>query len=531
MTDISASPSRLPAVRLFASALAIGMAVSFTPAKANVPRQPTAAEILAQTQKMLADQRAEFDRRDAERQAQINALQSQVTDLSGQLQAVKTQAATPPPPPTAAQVAAVLPKPDTTVTMKKGTATIASADADYSVAFHGVFQLDSASYDQSKTLPAAVAARDLNSGVNFRRARVGMNGKIAKDFDYNILLDFGGAGAEDVGRFHEAWIQYSGFKSAKIRFGEFAPNVGLADAGSTNASPFLERPASAEVARNVAGGDTRMGLAVFNTTDRWLWSVALTGNTVSQLNTQATSFTAANADEQLGMTARIAGTPFRGFDWLVHTGVNYSAVINPGDAGAAAAVRYPMQLRDRPELRVDGARLIDTGALNAQSASATGVELGGQYKGVYAAAEAFDYDIKRLDPAAGVTNPSFSGWYIEGGWSLTGEARKYNTATGAFDGMVPRANFDPAHGQWGAFELVGRYSTFDLNYHADAATAADRVRGGKQDITTLGLDWQLNPGVRFVFEGQSVKIERLNASGAEMGQKYNAYAVRSQFSF
>ena len=44
------------------------------------------------------------------------------------------------------------------------------------------------------------------------------------------------------------------------------------------------------------------------------------------------------------------------------------------------------------------------------------------------------------------------------GWSLTGEARKYNTANGAFDGITPRVNFDPASGTWGAFELVARYS-------------------------------------------------------------------------
>jgi phosphate-selective porin OprO/OprP len=41
---------------------------------------------------------------------------------------------------------------------------------------------------------------------------------------------------------------------------------------------------------------------------------------------------------------------------LIHVGVNYTGVINPADAGASAATRYPVQLRDRPELRVDGIR-------------------------------------------------------------------------------------------------------------------------------------------------------------------------------
>ena len=489
------------------------------------------AAILAETQKMLDAQHAEFQQEEAQKQAQIDALQAQVSALTTQLASTRTEVASAPRPPAAADIVAALPKPDTTVAMKNGTATIASSDGAFSVALHGVFQLDAATYDQSKSLDAAVAGRDLNSGTNFRRARIGLNGKLYKDFDYNILLDFGGAGAEDVGRFHEAWIQYSGFRPAKIRIGEFAPLAGLADAGSANASPFLERASAAEIARNFAGGDTRMGIAAFNATDRYLWSLAVTGNTVSQLNTQAPGFTAANSDEQLGFVARFAGTPLKGKTWLVHAGVNYSAVINPADAGGAAATRYPVQLRDRPELRVDGTRLIDTGALNARSAAAGGVELGWQSGPFFAEGEAFRYDIKRLAPASGITDPSFSGGYIEGGWSLTGETRKYNTQTAAFDGVTPRVNFDPAGGDWGAFELVGRYSTVDLDYHADAVLAADRVRGGRQDITSLGLDWQLNPAIRFVIEGQSVRIDRLSATGVQIGQKYNSLSVRSQFGF
>lgn len=252
-------------------------------------------------------------------------------------------------------------------------------------------------------------------------------------------------------------------------------------------------------------------------------------NKCLRINTQATGFTAATNGEQMGIAARLAGTPLRGFDWLIHVGVNYTGVINPADAGATAAVRYAVQLRDRPELRVDGTRLIDTGALNAQGASATGFELAGQYKSAFIQGEAFTYNVRRYAPVSGVTNPTFKGWYVEGGWSITGEAQKYNTQTAAFDAVTARASFDPKAGNWGAFELVARYSTIDLNYHQTAALTADRVLGGQQDITSLGLDWQLNTAVRFVFEGQSVQVDRLNATGLQVGQDYSAFAVRSQF--
>jgi phosphate-selective porin OprO/OprP len=500
--------------------------------KAHAPSQAELkAQILAETQKLLDDQRAQFQQAEAQKQAQIDALQAKVDSLSAQLQAEQTKVAAIPPAPTVAQVAAALPKPQAAASDKTGTATIASTDGAFSLAVHGIMQMDAASYSQSKTLPAAVTARDLNSGTNLRRARIGISGKLFSDFDYNVLAEFGGSGAEDAGRIQEIWLQYSKFRHVKFRIGAYPPLVGLEDGGSTNSMPFLERAASSEVARSLAAGDYRMSAGVFGNGDHWLYSFALTGNTVSTLNTQATSFTAPSFDEQLGVAARVAATPLHGADWLVHVGANYVAAINPADAGAAAAVRYPIQLRDRPELRVDGTRLIDTGALNAQNAAATGLELAAQYKGLFAQGETFHYTVTRYNPAAGVSNPDFNGWYVEGGWSLTGEARKYNPATAAFDGITPRANFDPMSGNWGAFELVARYSTLDLNYHDTATLAADRVLGGQQDITALGLDWQLNPAVRFVFQGQAVKVDRLNAAGAQIGQKYNSYAVRSQFNF
>ncbi|MGA9658016.1 MAG: porin [Asticcacaulis sp.] len=480
-------------------------------------------------------------------QARINALQAQIDAQQALLDELKAQLGAKPTAPNTASVptqiavpVAALTKaptkpsaPATSLSLKNGAPTFATNDGAFSLTLSGVIQADAGGYNQDNNLPSAItgAARDLNSGTNFRRARFGFSGKLYSDFDYNMVFDFGGAGAEDVGRVHEAWIQYSGFKDANIRIGEFAPSAGLADSGSANGSPFLERASASEIARGLGGGDTRMGVAVFKAYDRWLYSLALTGNTVSSLNTQASGFNAHQYDEQTGFVARLAGTPYKTKNALIHIGLNHSAILKPADAGITASTRYAVQLRDRPELRVDGTRLIDTGAMDADSASATGIELAAQYKTLYMSSESFTYNLKRRNAASGVTNPDFSGWYVEGGWVLTGETRKYSADKAAFSGITPTHMFDPKNNHWGAFELVGRYSTIDLNFHENAALAADRVRGGQQDISSLGLNWQLNPNVRFVFEGQDVKIERMNSAGDQIGQDYTSFAVRSQFNY
>lgn len=447
--------------------------------------------------------------------AQLAALQSHIDDLETQVGDLKESSA--------AAVQAV--REDAlanTVTLNNGRPTFTSADGKFSASLRGVLQLDTAQYFQDSDLPPTVTNGDLNSGTNIRRGRLGLEGKVFGDFDYNILLDFGGSGTDGNTTLHELWLQYSAFKPFKFRVGVFPPNLGLEDAASTNGSLFPERPSSAEVARGLAGADKRIAAQALANGDRWLAAVAVTG---------AKTTDSATFDEQLGYTARLAGVPLRGYDWMVHTGVNASYVQRPPQSSAGGPTNITLQ--DRPELRVDGTSLISTGAINANSAYHYGVELAAQKKNFLIQGEYFHYSIDRRDPVApGVSDPDFNGWYVEGGWVITGEARKYNTGTAGFDAPSITNNFNPKDGKWGAWELAARYSELDLNYNELALIGGDRVRGGEQKIWTLGVNWFVNPVVRFSLDYLNVDIDRL-ASGslAQAGQSYSAVNLRSQFAF
>ncbi len=452
-----------------------------------------------------------------EQAAEIDALRAQVADLktatSASIGALRTDALS------------------TTATIAGGKPTIASADGKFSATLHGVMQLDTAKYFQKDHLPTQVTARDLSGGANFRRARIGVDGKVFGNFDYNILFDFGGGGAEDAGRVQELWVQYSGLKPWRFRVGAFAPPLGLEDAASTNGALFPERPAASDVARGLAGGDTRVGGGVIGNGDHWFASAIWTGPLVQSLNSGATAFNAPIFDEQQSYALRAAATPFYGFDWLIHVGANASVVTQPTDLGPAATTRYALQLRERPELRVDGTRLVDTGQIDAKGARALGLELAGQKQSLTVQGEYFDIRLDRRNPAAGATDPKFSGWYVEGGWMLTGERRKYNTTTAAFDAPNVSKVFDPANKAWGAWELAARYSTLDLNYAELSPVAANRVRGGQQDIWGVGINWFPNPAVKFMLDYSQVSIERLNAAGLKLDQDYQAINLRSQLAF
>ncbi len=497
--------------------------------------------------------------------AQENAaLKQEVAQLRDQVQHPPAPAVTSHAPVLAANVPApkaVGDAPASASTFNGGEPGIASTDGRFSASFYALVQLDAALYGQNAPGPIATDlrrsgpalgytaanvdsahARKLKDGDDFRRARIGFSGAAFGNFQYRVLADFGGSGVENAGQLYEAWAQYNGLKPLHIRVGAFAQQEGLADQDSAAAQPFLERPLSADIARNFAAGDTRTGAQIFAYGDRYLASVAVTGRAIGVVNSAGAGTSQTNGD-QLAYVGRLAFSP-HGDDWRLHLAGHGQYISHPADvsgppaAGASPLSRYAVGLGDQPELRVDGTRPINTGAVDARHASDVGVEGAAQYRGFLIQSEYDRFDIVRV--AAGVASPHFDGWYVEGSWVLTGEARKYNTGNAAFD--APPVRHPLGHGGYGAFELAGRYSTMNLNFDAGAlgsAPTASTIRGGEMHIYGAALNWYPNPYIRIAIEGQHVELDRLSPDaatyltpvGAQIGQSYNAFAVRSQFGF
>ncbi len=502
------------------------------------------------------------------RDAEIQALRDEVKALEAKVDALSARAEQPPPAPTPAMQPPAAPPVIQTptpasfptaggATIVAGRPSIASADGRFSANLHALMQFDAADYAQKAAGPitsdfrrgAAATdtahARDLSSGSNFRRARLGVDGRAFGDWDYDLLLEFGGAGEEDAGHVQELWIQYSGLRPFHVRIGAFAPSVGLQDQGSSSGSLFLERAAPADIARNLAGGDFREAAEIWGASDWWYVNAAVSGRVVGVVNSQATGVSQP-FDNQLGFIGRLAFLPIRTEDALLEIGVHGSYVDRPADAlgpdAAVGSARYAVTLQERPELRVDGTRLISTGGINARHASHWGVEVSGELGPLFLESEYDHFEIERAGAAAGVGDPSFHGFYVEGAYSLSGERRRFNATGWAWDAPAVDHPLSREDGTWGAFELAVRYSDIDLNSRAGAAgtaPTAGAVRGGEQRIWTGGLNWYPNSFVRFILDYQDVRIDRLSPSaatfqtpvGAQIGQRYHVIELRSQFAF
>jgi phosphate-selective porin OprO/OprP len=498
---------------------------------------------------------------DAALKAEIEALRTQMQEQAKLLQAQQARldeltarlaasAPAPAPPPTNAADAA---RPAPRLELNNGRPVITAADGRSAIAIRANVQMDSGVYQEDEEGPLDSdfrrgsmgggrennAARDFSDGQYFRRARLGVEGAFASNFNYRLLLELGGSGTEGPTRINDAWIAYTGLAPFTFQLGAFSPPSNMDDGTSPEDQVFIERASSAELSRALGGADGRLGLGIRAGGKRYMSSLTLTSRTVNDPEV---------FDGQFAAVARFGGLLATSENHNLHLGGSGTWVFSPADQGSAVTPRHPVRFRDRPEVRVDGVRLIDTGGIDAEGAQVYGIEFGANWRNFYVQGENFWFDVDRRDPA--LDDPSFGGYYLQGSWLITGESRRYNPATGSFQNPRPRSPF--AHeGGWGAFELAARFSHVDLNFaEGDEGTApvAGAVRGGEQDVLALGLNWYLNPNFKVLLNYLMIDVDRLNPAGpantapfgagvatppvgAEIGQDLEVIAVRTQFSF
>ena len=509
MSD-SSSSGRRAAVLLTIAALGSSAATA--------AQSPSVQQQIADLQQALAAQKAQLD-------AQQKTLEHQaalIEQLKQQSQAGAVASTAVAELQRSANEANLKEQDSPRVSMSLGRPTVTSADGRSSLSLRAVVQFDMAKHHDGVEGPLASdfrrgsvgatanretnAARDFSDGAYFRRARMGFEGNVARDFDYRLMLELGGGGTEGPTRINDAWIGYSGFAPFRIQLGAFSPAANMDDSTGVEDLVFVERATPAELSRTLAGADGRIGLGVRGSGSRWMSALTLTSRTVNDAEV---------FDSQLAAVGRFGYLVATSGNYNVHAGLSGTWVFQPADQGSSASgARYAVRFRDRPEIRIDSTRLIDTGSLDADSAYAAGAEFGANWKNGYVQSESFWYGLKRRDPTT-VADPSFGGYYVQASWVMTGESRRYNMTNGSFQSPRPFVPFTSAGGV-GAWELAVRYSHTDLDFHeglAGTGATAESVRGGVQNIWTLGLNWYLNSNVKLMFDYLRIEADRLNPAG------------------
>jgi phosphate-selective porin OprO and OprP len=411
--------------------------------------------------------------------------------------------------------------------------TVRTGDGRFELAFRGRVQADFASFEQDPNDfglgygPAGICNTtnqlcDQGSGAVIRRARFGVEGKFFTNFIYEFRWDFGGSGAEAAG-LNIGRVGYIGVPGLRIHAGVIQPVMTMYDATSSAELTTMERAQVITTLVGAYGGDSaRRGIEATYQKESLLWdgdnfiiSAAFTGDRVGTGHSTGVG----NNDESSHAIGRLAYRLFSDGTNNVQIGGTYAAILDDQD--------NTINLQERPEIRVDGDRFIGTGNITATSGDAYGFEFGANFENLYLAAEWYEMTVDALNPAH--RDPSFSGWYVEGEWILTGENKRYaaaatNNNLGVFRGPSVSSPWSPGGGI-GAWSLHARYSTLDLNDEVTAANAAavagQDYRGGAQTITNIGLTWYVNANLKMMGEYAMVEIDR-NGTGALQADSLDA---------
>ncbi len=457
-------------------------------------------------------------------------------------------------------------------TFDNGRPVFSSGDGRFTMAVRLRFQTDFAGFsqDQSQTHGAGFAGpTDLSTGVAMRRAYFGVEGKVYNDFAYEFRLNAGGSdggsagaagvptGGEGDPLLNKALISYTGIANTHISAGVLEPAFMFEGTTSSASLMFMERPEIDNIAADSFGaGDSRRGAEVGWAKSDALWvgdNLAATffftgGKTGSSANHGSNVTIPGAGDENTQILGRVSQRLWTNGLSNIQVGFSGAEVLNSGSNGNPNGGAQQIRFRDRPQIRVDGSRLIDTGAINAKTANMFAVDLGGNLDNFFLGGEYAQFEVDRQCsglPAAAcptstnvVDHPHFSGWYLEGSWIITGETKAYspsgiNNEIGGFNAPVASRPFSLSGDSWGAWELVARYSDTNLNWRkAQLATTTQLagINGGDERVLALGLNWYLNRNVRMMLQDNIIKVKRGTAAlPGRDSQDVNVLAVRLQF--
>jgi len=323
----------------------------------------------------------------------------------------------------------------------------------------------------------------LEDWVEFRRARLFVEGLIYENIEFKAQYDFGGGEAafKDV---------YLGIKTpgpfSGIRIGHFKQPFSLEEQTSSKYITLMERSPLNEAF--TPGRDTGLMAHGHALDERMTYAFGVFR--------PADDFGEFQGDEY-AITGRVTGLVVDRDNTLVHVGGALSHAEAPDDE---------LRFRARPSAH-GMTRLVNTDHFEADSTRLYGLEAAAVFGPASVQGE---YIIADVDSAEG-GDPQFHGWYVEASWFITGESRPYKKSTGAFDRVKPHQNLGE-NGGFGAVQLTARYSTLDLN--------DGTIEGGEMDDIAVGVNWYLNPNTR-------IMLNYVNADVAGEGEA-NIFEMRFQ---
>lgn len=423
----------------------------------------------------------------AQLEAQMRAMQDQMRELQRQVSQAKSDAA-------AAKGSSGS---DLDLKVKwKGAPELSSSDGKFKFKVRGRIMTD---YDGINQDERITGKPDI-SGVELRRARLGVEGVVYYDWKYKFEVDFAG-NSTSIKDAYLAYANWAPTELSEVRFGNQFVYNSLEQLTSSRFITFMERAAFTEAFFL----ERQIGAGVLLGNDHWSFQTGYYG---AEPGDQG-SFT----DDTTAYSVRGTVAPINNDTTVVHLGASYrhrdAGTLD--ENGQAELFRYrargaDLHLADR---FVDTGHIGDSDDMFVLEGALVWKSLSVQ--GEYAQLKT------DLPTNLGSVSPTYNGWYVDASWYITGEMRNYEADEGVFGRTKVKNPVYGGSGGWGAWQIAGRYDTLDLSDKA-AAIAAGGVETcgdcGEQKTWLIGVNWWLTDYTALKLQVSQSEIEGGDNDGA-----------------
>jgi phosphate-selective porin OprO/OprP len=407
---------------------------------------------------------------------------------------------------------------------KDGAFILESANEANSISLTGRMHLDyrASSLDAMDLGPSARGddrdSASMADQFELRRARLGVKGKFAKDFKYEVVGNLPGTATLDV-----AYVDFAKFDAFQIRAGKFKQPFGLEELISSNNMTMMERSYLDQTVPGKKIGVQVMGapakgltyaLSTFQNNDverdlhgdgyasgagRFTFNFAESmgdKESVMHVGLAGLSSTYSIAPSTTSQTNSTAGTDSRASINSFRSAGRGLANIFRGQIGGGTCgqLSYSCPIEFNAKVVQQAAGL--EGIFARGPFKIMGEMSRGQYKAEHNVGTNVSYDTDTF--------------YAEAGYFITGEKYADSYKNGVFGSFKPKNNFDLDKGDLGAIELAFRVEGFRVeDTNLGTSGLGSRLQGtldgsgtangtkSKADTFTAGIRWILNPNVVF----------------------------------
>jgi phosphate-selective porin OprO/OprP len=365
-----------------------------------------------------------------------------------------------------------------------------SADGKFQLKLRGYTQTDGRFFlgDEEKRL---------TNTFLLRRIRPIFEGTLDKNFDFYLMLDFGGGTAT----LQDAYVDFRYWPQARLRIGKLKAPFGIERLQSGANLLFIERALPANLTPNRDIG------------------VQLHGELAKGAVTYAVGFfngvaDGASADNDNGDEKDFAGRLFlRPFKNTAATALQGLGVGLAGSSGTqqGSATSPGLPTYRTPAQQTYFSYRSDGTAAGITIASGKRTRLSPQgyyYSGPLGLFGEYVISHQQVTRGSTLSKLKNDAWQVAASYVFTGQKVSYRGVT------LPKP-FEPEDSNWGAFELAARYNKLNVDKEA-FPIFADLARSAQTATAwAVGINWYLNKNARFTVDYEQTKF----AGGASAGDR------------